>query len=304
MRPSKGPEDRDLFDVGHRSKPSRAASFKRTRPIWTENKAKLIATYLYKFLMVTHHGTYIDGFAGPQEGEENAENWSAKLVLNLEPRWLKHFILFERDDERVEYLRRMVKSLKPVPLRRKHPEIRIIEGDVNIELPKRLRDYPIKSSEATFCLLDQWTCECHWKTVETVARHKKARGARKIELFYFLANAWLSRAIINTKDVERLDLWWGNGDWRRLLDLGSYARANLLSERFKEQFGYRYVTPHPIYNRLGGTRIMYFMVHASDHPAAPILMADSYAKAVDPFPTQEEVQATFAQLLPSDARCW
>lgn len=35
-------------------------------PIWTENKAKLIERYLYYFVLVTHHGTYIDGFAGPQ----------------------------------------------------------------------------------------------------------------------------------------------------------------------------------------------------------------------------------------------
>ena len=34
--------------------------------IWTENKAKLIERYLYYFVLITKHGTYIDGFAGPQ----------------------------------------------------------------------------------------------------------------------------------------------------------------------------------------------------------------------------------------------
>jgi hypothetical protein len=48
------------------------------RPIWTENKAKLIERYLYYFVLVTKHGAYIDGFAGPQyEGKEDA--WAAKL---------------------------------------------------------------------------------------------------------------------------------------------------------------------------------------------------------------------------------
>lgn len=35
-------------------------------PIWTENKARLIERYLYYFVLITKHGTYIDGFAGPQ----------------------------------------------------------------------------------------------------------------------------------------------------------------------------------------------------------------------------------------------
>ena len=35
------------------------------RAIWTENKAQLIRRYLFLFGLVTRHGTYIDGFAGP-----------------------------------------------------------------------------------------------------------------------------------------------------------------------------------------------------------------------------------------------
>src|SRR5918999_436676 len=48
-------------------------------PVWTENKAKLIERYLYYFVLVTKHGTYIDGFAGPQE-VDRPDMWSAKLV--------------------------------------------------------------------------------------------------------------------------------------------------------------------------------------------------------------------------------
>jgi three-Cys-motif partner protein len=252
--------------------------------------------------MVTKHGTYIDGFAGPQEGKEDAPNWSARLVLQLEPRWLRHFVLIEQDPQRIAYIRHMVRSLKPTPLRQKHRDIKIIQGDVNVELPKRLAEYPIKSTEATFCLLDQWTCECHWKTVETVARHK--RGERKIELFYFLANSWLSRTLTNTtKNVEHLNLWWGNDGWRKLIKMASYDRAQLVTDRLKSEFGYRFVTPHAIYNRVGGTRIMYFMIHAADHSAAPILMADAYSKAVEPLPDKGDLQLMI-ETLPAKARSW
>ena len=64
------------------------------RPIWTEHKAKLIERYLYFFVLVTRHGNYIDGFAGPQEPEK-PDMWAAKLVLESEPRWLKRFFLFD-----------------------------------------------------------------------------------------------------------------------------------------------------------------------------------------------------------------
>jgi hypothetical protein len=54
------------------------------RPIWTENKAKLIERYLYYFVMITKHGAYIDGFAGPQYPEKQ-DAWAAKLVIESKP---------------------------------------------------------------------------------------------------------------------------------------------------------------------------------------------------------------------------
>ena len=50
--------------------------------VWTENKARLVARYLYYFELITKHGTYIDGFAGPQD-PKRPEAWAAKLVMEL-----------------------------------------------------------------------------------------------------------------------------------------------------------------------------------------------------------------------------
>src|SRR5213078_3799112 len=61
-------------------------------PIWTETKAQLIANYLRLFLIITKHGVYIDGFAGPQN-KPNPESWAAKLVLELSPPWMKSLFL-------------------------------------------------------------------------------------------------------------------------------------------------------------------------------------------------------------------
>jgi three-Cys-motif partner protein len=277
----------DLLDVGPRRK-GRQHTFRQTRPIWTENKAKLIERYLYYFLMVTKHGTYLDSFSGPQEESEDTANWAAKLVLQLKPQWLRHLYLFEHDAEQVKRLKALVHSQPKPPLRKKLRDVRVIAGDVNVELPRFLEKHPLRAKEAAFCLLDQRTFECDWSTVTAIARHK-SKG-NKIELFYFLANSWLGRALAAMKDVQRLNRWWGNEDWTKLRDLGSWERAKTLCERIRDEFGYAYVTPWAIYNRTGGTRIMYFMIHATDHPAAPGLMQRAYERAVEPLETQTDLQ--------------
>ena len=67
--------------------------FKSLRyPLWTQNKAKLIRTYLRFFEFITHHGTYIDGFAAPQDANY-PDTWAAKLVLEIEPKWFRDFWL-------------------------------------------------------------------------------------------------------------------------------------------------------------------------------------------------------------------
>src|SRR5256885_12598705 len=77
--------------------------FRERNPIWTECKAKLIERYLFYFVQITCHGTYIDAFAGPQEPDK-PEMWSAKLVLESTPRWLRNFYLFESDRKQLTRL--------------------------------------------------------------------------------------------------------------------------------------------------------------------------------------------------------
>lgn len=104
MPRNRNDEEKPLLfnDLPPKSEPK--PEVKRLRyPIWTNHKAKLIARYLYHFVLVTRHGTYIDGFAGPQQSEE-PDMWAAKLVLESEPRWLKRFYLFDIDPTRVACL--------------------------------------------------------------------------------------------------------------------------------------------------------------------------------------------------------
>ena len=240
-------------------------------PVWSHNKARLVAEYLRLFLQITKHGTYIDGFAGPQ-GDEDA--WCARHVLELEPRWLRRFELSDSSRSAVARLQQ---------LREMHADRDVhVHGpvDFNAIVERLLAEIPPK--EATFCLLDQRTFECHWDTVRALATFK-AGSAFKIELFYFLANSWLDRAIAATTTAagrEEITRWWGRPDWHVLRGQGGWPRAQLVAERLREEFGYRFAVPWELRHREDGSLVMFYMVHATDHPAAPDLMARAYQSAV------------------------
>ena len=187
-------------------------------PVWTENKAKLIEQYLYLFVLLTKHGTYIDGFAGPQR-PENPEMWSAKLVLESKPQRLRNIFLFDKSIRKVRLLCRLRKAQAPVPGR----VIRIFHGDFNTRVRQLLRRSKISQMEATFCLLDQWTFQCHWSTLIELSEYK-GEGKPKIELFYFLAVRWLKRALKAVQRETILRQWWGRDDWPTLKNLK--PRAN------------------------------------------------------------------------------
>jgi three-Cys-motif partner protein len=246
-----------------------------TSPVWSENKARLIQRYVKYFIMVTHHGTYIDAFAGPQVEAFNDDSWSAKLVLEIEPAWLRRFILCELDTQQIAHLERLMDERKA---RGDSRSIELHTGNCNVTLPAALTKNPIRPKEATFCLLDQRTFECDWETVRSVATHK-AEG-NKIELFYFLPVGWLHRSISALKSDDHLRRWWGKDDVTALRAApGVHDLARLFTDRFHRELHYRSVLAWPIHERGEEGRIMYFMIHAADHEEAPKLMNRAYRKA-------------------------
>lgn len=191
-------------------------------PIRTENKAKLIERYLYYFVLITKHGTYIDAFAGPQEPDKH-HMWAAKLVLQSEPRWFRRLFLFEKTAKGIKFLEALKASQPDKPVRR----VEIYKGDCNVEIGKLLDFGSVKKTEACFCLLDQRTFECEWKTLVKLAQYKPS--GNKIELFYFLPNHWFSRALAGLKrNNSIIKDWWGKTDWKILYELSGEQRKNLI----------------------------------------------------------------------------
>src|SRR5437016_14330813 len=99
-------DERFLFDLPPSDFKVAERKFNERNPIWTGCKAKLIERYLFYFVQITFHGTYLDAFAGPQESDKH-EMWAAKLVMESAPRWLKNFFLFESDPSQVKLQEKM-----------------------------------------------------------------------------------------------------------------------------------------------------------------------------------------------------
>ncbi|SDC53803.1 three-Cys-motif partner protein [Sphingomonas sp. YR710] len=241
-------------------------------PLWTQNKAHLIRDYLKLFTMVTRHGTYIDGFAAPQESD-HPEMWSAKLVLENNPKWMRDFWLCDLSAAGATRLEALA-----VEHRTSQRRISVLPGDFNTTIDEVLASPRIKETTATFALLDQRTFECSWETVRKLALRKTGR---KIELFYFFATGWVDRSIAavgRDETAAKVERWWGRSDWRSLQGMESVIRAKMVAARFKDELGYGYAYPYAIHNARRGGRTMYHMIHATDHPDAPPLMIRAYRR--------------------------
>ncbi|MFQ5696473.1 MAG: hypothetical protein ACE5HB_10830, partial [Terriglobia bacterium] len=63
----------------------------------------------------------------------------------------------------------------------------------------------------------------------------------------------------------------------------------------KNELHYQSVKPWPIYGRQHGGRVMYYMIHASDHPEAPAQMSRAYELAVQPEEVAEQLELLWAR---------
>ena len=156
-------------------------------------RLSFIQQYLRIFVHTTKHGAYIDGFAGHRDYDQ-LDSWAAALVLGSEPKWLRHFFLCELKPKGVAALQKLQQEQSG--LRDRKAGTRFTEtlksgvAHFNQNVEKILGGGKDNTEEATFCLLDQRTFECHWSTVQKLAAYK-APPNNKIELLYF-SGRWLA----------------------------------------------------------------------------------------------------------------
>lgn len=290
---------KELFpdDLGALSQPRKATILMPGRsgldpklpPVHSNAKSQLIAEYISMYQMVTHGGLFIDGFSGPQK-RDHEEAWTARRVLELQPKWLRHFWLCELDPSGLEPLQRLKKVHHGCP---KGRTVSVMRGDFNETIKVILKSPKLRRSTPVFALLDQRNTECHWATVQAIADRA---GKRKIELLYFLGTGWLQRSLSTSSTPERLreiDCWWGGNTWLELTEMSQVEVVQRVSNRFAQELGYRHVTPWPVFQTKLGRRKMFYLIHASDHDDAPRLMKRAYSRVIGSVPgTPTDAQQT------------
>jgi hypothetical protein len=107
--------------------------------------------YLQLFEYITKHGTYIDGFAAPQDAE-HLDLWSAKLVLEMVPKWFRDFWLCDISRAGIEKLRTL--EAEHASSKRR---VTVLEGDFNEKVYEVLNSGRIKEKTATFHRITWWS---------------------------------------------------------------------------------------------------------------------------------------------------
>jgi hypothetical protein len=80
--------------------------------------------------------------------------------------------------------------------------------------------------------------------------------------------------------------------------MNTWSRALLFAERFQKELGYTYAFPWPIHKRgRGQGRLMFHMVHATDHPAAPKIMNRAYFNATKTREPMQQIEMDLGALI-------
>jgi len=245
--------------------------------VWTRHKAQLIARYLYSFLSVTKNGIYLDAFAGPQTVGDREQSWAALRLLEKQSIFLNRACLFEQDPSKIPFLEELKTKYCQGFRRLSNRQVMVFPGDCNKQIPIYLKQHKIKPKKAAFALLDQRTHECSWDLVKTLANHKT--GGNKVEIFYFLAQGWMNRSIKSSSQptkISEIDSWWGDSNWNHFVGMKSFERATFMEGRFKNELGYEFARAFPMKDYGNDGKIMFWLIHASDHPRANPLMISAY----------------------------
>ena len=232
---------------------------------WSKNKLKILSDYLPVYLQATTRAIeriYIDGFAGPglnrvkSSGEEIPG--SPLVALDAKSKNGTRFdrlYFIERDTHAASELRNLVAN------RREEGKAQVIEGDVNVELPKLMAGLPKRSP--TFVFLDTEGIEPRWTTIEALA-------GWQTEL---LINFPLGMSINRNPDSSKVTAYFGTNRWRELWNSPGRTRAllQLYKERLAE-LGYRHTTEDNRLIKTSGGRRLYYLVFVSKVDVAQRIM--------------------------------
>lgn len=249
---------------------------------WTAHKLDILELYLKLYRRVAGNGTYLDVFAGTGRISVDGAERAGSVAVALASKAFKSLRLYERDAEAKALGVWIDEVLEP----KDRGKCVVKAGDSNVLVPADLDAGAIPADRPCFALLDPNSTELHWDTVKRLAAYKapaRPPDQCKVEMWVLLNTHQVLMRLMPKKgdpNLDILDRWFGDrAAWWDLYE--RRCSPTLFALRYAElfvQLGYTHATPMLI--RDPKTRKpVYFMIHASDHPAALSLMAWSSRRA-------------------------
>lgn len=267
---------------------------------WTRLKLSILGEYLDGFARAASgqpERIYLDAFAGEGTGLDRLTgekfDGSPRIALEAAEPGLTRFRFFERGSRATELETR---------LRADYPEreITVAEGDCNYTIPLALAELAAFRWAPTFAFLDPDGMELTWRTLRTLADHKRgyrpagsSKPEYKVELWMLFPSGGLVRTLALTAgrlapaDERRATELFGDESWRTIyerraggeLDAADAREeyVNLMRWRLERNLGYRWTYPLELRNTHGVP--LYHMLFATDHEAGARIMEHIYRNA-------------------------
>src|SRR5579859_4013976 len=224
------------------------------------------------------HLAYVDCFAGPgqYEFEGNPVEGSAVIAVKEAIKFARDknshdLVLYLVDDNRhqVSRLQTRLKPLQPYP---KNLSVEVSCADSKFFVPSLLRN--LNSRMPAFFLIDPYGHPLPLPIIRTILHRERTEVL--INLMWFQIN----RDLNNPKVESRLNELFGHGDWQNqpFMNMHGSEREKAFLDYFKSKLGCSYVREfkirHDVEDSHGGDRTKYYLLHASNHVKAALLMKE------------------------------
>jgi three-Cys-motif partner protein len=221
---------------------------------------------------------YVDCFAGPGEYEmEGKAVEGSPIIAVKEAAKLVHggdvqsLILYLVDDDlqQVKRLEARLKELQPYP---RNLTVKVSCANSRSIVPNLLQSLPQRVP--AFFLIDPYGHPLSLPVVRQIQRRQQTEVL--INLMWFIIN----RDLNNPKVESRLNELFGDSDWRNqpFIAMRGREREKAFLAYFITRLAFTYVLPfkirYDIEDSTGGRRTKYYLIHASNHIKAALLMKD------------------------------
>ena len=271
---------------------------------WTRGKLGILSKYLDAFTTAGKNKSkefiYLDLFAGQTENIERLSEeefaGSTKIALEIENPPFTRLRFFEK-----EHFEELAESLSTY----KDRNFKVVPGDCNENISEVLEGLSGCNRAPTFAFIDPNGPDCHWSTLEALARFGKPAKRYKTEFWMLFADGMFPRTLpldgnLDRASEKRMTLMFGTEDWLPIYEARCSERIesseaqkkylNLMQQRLENELGYKWTHPLKIFNENKGH--LYHLIFATDHPAGSKIMKSLYKKANKELPKrQQEVKA-------------